>query len=197
MNQIKSLENRIRMQIFLLSVLIITFCSKNSFLYAFNDGYDINVYKTIGWGIWRGLLPYKDLYDHKGPYVYIPSVFEAKIPYSIYIIEIISCFFALYYASKILKKYNEYKFLNLIIFGSIVYFSAAFSHGGSVVEEFFLPIELHTIYIGLKNDFVLNKKDAFIIGILSGIIFWSKYSLVGFFIGWCLYPFYITQKEII
>ena len=50
--------------------LTITFVSTSSPLYPFNPWDDVNVFFTLGRGIKHGLVPYKDIFDHKGPLLY-------------------------------------------------------------------------------------------------------------------------------
>ena len=45
-------------------------CSRSSPLYPTNDWGDANIYFTIGRGMLEGLVPYRDLLDHKGPLLY-------------------------------------------------------------------------------------------------------------------------------
>ena len=54
----------------LLAAAVLFFCSKSSFGYPINDWSDANIYFTIGKGMTRGQVVYRDLYDHKGPLLY-------------------------------------------------------------------------------------------------------------------------------
>ena len=47
--------------------LALVFASTASPLYATNFWTDTNIYFTIGRGMLKGLMPYRDLFDHKGP----------------------------------------------------------------------------------------------------------------------------------
>ena len=48
-------------------------------LYATNFWTDTNIYFTIGRGMTRGLMPYRDLFDHKGPLLFILYALGAAI----------------------------------------------------------------------------------------------------------------------
>ena len=52
------------------SVLILAVCSMNSPLYPFNGHVDVNIFVTVARGIQRGLMPYRDLIDQKGPLLF-------------------------------------------------------------------------------------------------------------------------------
>ena len=51
--------------------LTILICSKSSPLYPLNDWVDANCYMTVGRAMTEGKLPYRDLFEHKGPLLYI------------------------------------------------------------------------------------------------------------------------------
>lgn len=198
-NLYKWCEEHITITIVMLSFIIITLCSKNSFLYCFNDGQDYNTCRTVGRGIINGIVPYKDLYEQKGPYVYFLFALDNIIPMAAYTIEILACGITLFFAYKMVKNYSKTPLINVIVFGIIAYFSESFSHGGGTVEEYFMPIMIYVIYIGLEytkgNKSALTYKQFLLIGIYSGMILWAKYSLLGFFIGWCIVPFGIMIKN--
>ena len=79
---------------FFLAFVCITVCSKNSFLYAFNDWVDANAFFTMGKGFVNGLVPYLDLFEQKGPILYliygIGYLFSHDSFFGIYLLEIIS-----------------------------------------------------------------------------------------------------------
>ena len=49
---------------------MIAICSRTSFLYPFMDGVDQNCFMTVGKGMMNGLVPYRDLFEQKGPLLY-------------------------------------------------------------------------------------------------------------------------------
>ena len=53
-----------------ITFLFFLFCNPNSFLYVFNNNPDQNWYITMGEGMLAGKVPYKDLFEQKGPLVY-------------------------------------------------------------------------------------------------------------------------------
>ena len=52
------------------SLVTITFVSASSPLYPFNPWDDANCFFTLGRGIIHGMVPYRDLYEQKGPLLY-------------------------------------------------------------------------------------------------------------------------------
>ena len=142
-------------------------------------------------------MPYKDLYDHKGPYVYLLFALLETWQPLVYILEIIVCAISLYYAYKIMQLYKKNSILSLVAFACLTYFNISF-HSAGAVEEFFFPMELYVTYLGLKcikEKQEITTKQFFLIGIYSGLMLWSKFTVLGFFVGWCIVPFAIMLKD--
>ena len=55
----------------IISFSILIICTKSSPLYVFNDWVDANAYFTMGKGMIHGLIPFKDLFEQKGPLLYL------------------------------------------------------------------------------------------------------------------------------
>ena len=66
-------KNKDRLPIFLISLFVILLLFINSPFSPFHKycfEYDATAYKTVACGILKGKVPYKDLFDHKGPLTY-------------------------------------------------------------------------------------------------------------------------------
>lgn len=63
-------EKKTLIILFVYSFLLLFFCSKMSPLYPFNEWDDINLYFTIGKGLFNGKIVYSELFDHKGPLIF-------------------------------------------------------------------------------------------------------------------------------
>lgn len=186
------------------SFICLSICSKNSFLYSFNDWVDENAFFTIGRGWLHGMIPYRDLIDQKGPLLYFIFLVSAFINSNsfigVFIFEVISLTVFLYYSGKIIELYLERKSSYLIIplLASIVISSPFFSHGGSA-EEFCLPLFMVTLYsflIYFKNKTISNK-NLFWTGFMAGCIFMIKYTLIGFWFAFmfCIFVDLVLKKK--
>ena len=74
----------------------------------------------------------------------------------------------------------------------LTYSVNAFHYGGST-EEYALPFLLLGLYIGLKTireDRLPKLSEAFIAGLASAFLFWMKFTLTGFYIGFILFVIY-------
>ena len=188
----------------IISFVILMLTSKNSFLYPFNDWVDANAFFTVGKSMMHGIIPYKDLFEQKGPFLYLiyglGSLISFKSFLGVFILEVLFWTIALIFLYKILKMFLSTKssLLILPIFMSIITTTNAFTHGGSA-EEFCVPFFFITLYYFIKHFKVreLTKKEMFINGIMAGLILLTKYTLLGFWFGFTLSIFidYLMKKD--
>ncbi|WP_071704924.1 hypothetical protein [Murdochiella vaginalis] len=187
----------------LAAVLLITLCSKSSPLYPLNDWVDANCFFTVGKSMLRGLLPYRDLWEQKGPFLYMLHAVAAMISYrtffGVYLLEIAAAFGFLWYSYRACRVLTEKSsvLVFLPLMGALVFASRPFAHGDSVEQLALAPLA-YALYQGLL---VVERKQpmrfgqAVGIGITSGMVFWSKYTLVGLYVGWIIVVAFITVKE--
>lgn len=147
--------------------------------------YDSSVFYLIGRGIKNGYIPYKDLADHKGIYIFFVNFLGALISENKYIdIFIINllinyCFVVLVY--KIAALFSKNWTINILVAISsfVLGSSYFFCQGGMKCETMLMPIILYSYYLYLKH-FIHNRnnpfetKKMFIIGIGAGIALFTK-----------------------
>lgn len=179
--------------IFIVSFLTITLNSKCSPLYPINNWTDPNFLLTVGKGIIKGLVPYRDLYEQKGPVLLFIHAVGATISFDsfhgIWILEIVFCFLFLLLIFKTTQLFFSKNTYLLIPIAAVLTYSCTAFEAGDSAEEFCLPLMAYSLYVGCRN--LLNKKlptkkEFFFVGITSGCIFWIKYSMTGFYLGWFL-----------
>ncbi len=191
--------------------LFLTLCSKCSFLYPFNDWVDVNYFFTVGKSMMKGMVLYKDIYEQKGPLIYIiygiAYLFSHRTFLFVYFMEIGIGIIFLIYSMKCLLLYQEvtkiqekFFWIVLPIYAAVVYSSLAFYCGGSV-EEFTMPMQAITLYwllLYFRNK-EINKKKIFFCGFMAGCVFWMKFTLLGLFFIWMALIFFdkVFQKQYI
>ena len=185
----------------LTAITVITVASACSPLYPINDWVDPNTMFTLGKGMLKGMVPYRDLYEQKGPLLLGIHALGALISSTdflgIWIIEIAVCFFYLLIQYRILALWMGKRALAVIpVIALLTYISPSFVKGDSA-EEMALPLLSYAVYVGMKS--IKNKefpslRECFVIGLTSACILWIKYSLVGFYLGWFLF-FFITALK--
>lgn len=178
------------------SVLISLFAFKSSVFYPLNDWVDPNCFMTMGRGMLKGKVLYRDLYEQKGPYVYFLHALVALVSdtsfLGMWFLEIINLFICMLLISKIVGLYG-YKRSTCVVCAILIGASACFSYAmvsGDSVEEFASPMFLWLLYTTVKN---VKQKKKFtllqytLIGLMAGVVFWSKFTLVGIYVGWFVY----------
>lgn len=177
--------------LFFFSILFLFFNSKNSPLYLFNEWYDPNIYFSVGKGMFNGLIPYRDLFDHKGPlifFLYGIGYFISNTSFlGVYFIECIALFINLIFAYKIAKIYlsNLTSFITAILYAAFLFTK---SYYGGSAEEFisvFITISFYYFILYFKGNNLSNKQcitQMFIHGLMFGFTFLSKLSVCIFWI---------------
>lgn len=186
-------------------VLII--CSRSSFLYPCNDWNDANSFFTVGKAFINGQVPYRDLFEQKGPYLYliygISYLLSHNSFFGVFILEVVSLAIFLYFAYQIMVLYCKEKtalvFIPTLAFCLMV--SKSFYWGGAA-EEFCLPfmcISLYDSMLYLKENYPRKPSVKMIIknGIFAGIISLIKYTLLGFYAAWIgviMFAFFVKKR---
>lgn len=189
---------------FFIAVISLLICSKCSPLYPLNDWVDINVFYTMGKGMLHGKTLYADLMDHKGPYVYalagVASIIDKAGFFGYFLLEILNLYVFLIYVKKTVALYvkSEINWMLPILAAGITA-SRSFVHGGSL-EELSLGIFAYSLYSILR--LLHTQKDIkygclLANGVLAGVLFWSKFTMLGFYIAWIaiLFFYFIFQKN--
>lgn len=190
--------------IFIFAFLILLFCSQCSFLYDFNDWCDVNCFMTMGRGIFQGKVPYRDLYEQKGPILYllygIGSLFSANSFHGFFMIEVALFTTFLIFAYKTSNLYVD-KTISLFLtipLGIGICISKAFKTGGSA-EELMLPFIMCSLYLTLRDiksgTNIISKTTLIASGICAAMVFWIKYTLLGFFLAFGLFDVIYTIKQ--
>ena len=183
--------------LFLLAVstLLMTFGSMTSFLFPMHVGVDQNVFFTIGGSLLDGKVLYRDLYDQKGPLLFfvhtLAALISRKNMIGVYLLQIINFTVILYFVGKIKELFlgDKYRYLIPAATGLLIVTTFCYSRGDNA-EEFCMTFYMIAIYQLMKffksNDEELSWKVMFANGFMAACILWIKYTMLGFYIAWCL-----------
>lgn len=177
----------------LCSVLVLTVATTSSPLYATNFWTDSNLYFTIGRGMLGGLMPYRDLFDHKGPLIFMLYALGALVSdtsfFGVFLLEAVSLAAMLFFAQRTVALYGRGRLtLAAIPLTAVVTVcSTAFNQGGSA-EEFCLPALSLALYCALRRmkEGAGCKRPARLyaaFGAAMGWVFSIKYTDCGLFFG--------------
>lgn len=195
MKKIKSEPIRYLAYLLCLSIAFMTMGSMTSFLFPLHVGVDQNCFFTIGASVLDGKVLYRDIYDQKGPLLFFVHTLSALISRNsfigVYIVEIMNFTVILFYFGKISDRFLDRKYRNIVVAvtGLVIVTAFCFSRGDNA-EEFcmtFLVIAIYHMleYLESKNK-QLSYKILCLHGIFAACILWIKFTMLGFYIGWCL-----------
>lgn len=155
-------------------LLLMMLCSGfTSPLYPQYTGHDSSIFLIIAKGITKGKIPYRDLYDHKGPVFFW---MEAAGYYlggrtGVFIFQCLLLLCDLFFIDRIISLFHADRPTVILSFFSAFFF--LFQHG-NLTEEFSMPLLLAGMYYQLR--YLLSKEDthapgtAFFYGIIIGLL---------------------------
>ncbi len=195
---------------FLNAFFIMLICSRSSLLYVFNLWDDANSYFTVGKCIFRGFVPYRDLFDQKGILLYfiygLASLISPTTFRGVFIFEIIAAGFSILAVFRIYQLYLKsmvFPYILAPVTGAVIYTSRNFYWGGSA-EEFLFPFLMWGLYLSIryfKREYPggMETGTVFLAGILAGCVFNIKFNSLGLFIAWMMMIFFsyiIGEKRV-
>ena len=158
--------------------------------------YDSTLLYIIGKGIKYGFVPYKDLIDHKGVYIFLVNYLGALLSeykhIGIFIVQLIISYFniiVVYRIASLFTSNRKVSFLSaLSVF--ILQNTYYFCYGAMKCEGLLSPFIYLTVYLFLKHllscksdqsNKEYSKKDIFISGMCAGIVLFTKVNLLIYF----------------
>ena len=163
-----------------LSAVLLALCSKSSPLYAFNDWMDANIFFTMGRSMLGGRVLYRDVFDHKGPVLYLLYGLAGLVGGTdfrgVLVLEIIAMTSFLYTGLRTVELLAGRRlsvwWMALPAAGMAA--SRAFSHGGSA-EELLLPFlaaALFSLVRALHSPTAKPLCAVCVQGLLAGCALW-------------------------
>ncbi len=182
----------------LFSISVIVFlllATRSSFLYICNNWDDINSYFSVGKALFNGRMPYRDVFDQKGMYLYFFYGLAYMVSHSTYVgvflLEIIFGVFDVIGFYKILKLYVSDKYATILapLSYAVIVVSRSFWWGGAA-EEICLPFYIWGMFIILnyfRNEYsnkTMGSCSLLLGGVLAGMVANIKFTGLGFFFAW-------------
>ncbi|MBO4456803.1 MAG: hypothetical protein J5802_03720 [Butyrivibrio sp.] len=155
----------------------------------------------MGKCMFMGYVPYRDLFDQKGIFLYsiyaIASLISRTTFIGVYVMEIIACTIALCAVFRILQMYLRSitgPYVLTPVVGMIIYTSKCFWWGGSA-EEFLFPFIMWGMFISLRHfrytyPEAMRYKYVLLGGLFAGCVFHIKFNSLGFFFAWMAMVFF-------
>ena len=173
---------------FAVAFLVITVCSRSSFLYPINDWVDSQCFFTTGRAMFNGSVLYRDIYEQKGPLLYFVHGLAGLVSETnfigVYLVEIICAGFFLYFAARFMRLWVGEKQVYFLLpaAAALIYSCTAFKYGDSA-EELCLPLLMHSLFLtvrAVKADVPLTAAQKFALGCAGGCVLWIKVTMLGF-----------------
>lgn len=179
--------------LFAVSFIILYFSTASSPRYAINPWVDSNAFFTVGKAMANNMVPYKDIFEQKGPLLYLIHAIAYLISKTsftgVYILESLSFGVTAAFIFKISKKYIS-DFASVIVSVlsvTVMVLSVCFYYGDSA-EEFCMPFLSVGLYYYLeyfKNSQNNLKLSVFLLcGFSAGCVALIKFTVLGFWFGW-------------
>jgi len=170
-----------------LSGIWLVFSTSTSPLFPNTYGYDSAYYRYIGSSILEGKVPYRDIWDHKGPVLYFIQALGAlhgtrngKISL-IFPMQILSMLLSIFFLEQIDRKATRSRFrltrlFFLVISALSVFCSYTLEEGGNLTEEWSFPMVCCSLYLFMKYGSFAEaeprhpRRYAFIHGICFALV---------------------------
>lgn len=168
-----------------LSFAALYFCTESSPFYARNRWDDAGIYYSIGKGIVHGYVPYRDMFDHKGPVVFLIFALGYLLTpdffYGVYLLESLCLSGLLYFSYKIARLYFDEGIAETLAVISMLFFldGSLLVYGGSC-EEFTMVIYAAVLYqylFCLSGQKECTGRRMAALGVLCGLSFWMKFTM--------------------
>lgn len=208
MNNLRTVvyKGRYYLLLLLFTILLMTLCSAASPLYVIQDWTDANTYFTMGKGIVHGAVPYRDLFDHKGPYLYFLYAIAYLIHHTkftgVFLLQILSMYLTLICLFKTADLFLENRkralfsalLVTYLVFAADTYYvPSQLDMGGGSPEEFCLPFLALSLYL-LTLQYKQQRFSArFMLchGVMMGCVCLIKFNFLLYWVG-LLLPTYIA-----
>ena len=174
--------------------VLLLLCSQSSPLYPTNAWVDANCLLTVGRVMKAGGVVYRDIYEQKGPLLYLIHLLAAHISdtsfMGVFVMEVCSLAAVLYMACRLgMRRSSGFAaFASAALMGAALFTGGAFMMGDSA-EEFCLPFLTGALCIALgeyeDGAHPMRRGILFVCGLLAGAVALIKFTVLGLFVGLC------------
>lgn len=203
MNKTICLSKRDHLILWLVAVVMMTLVSCCSPLYPTNPWCDANIYFTIGKQIWNGMVPFRDIYDQKGPVLYaihaLGALVSGRTYLGIWLMSIVCCAITMLQFVRTVGLWTsrEVAMPVGVAMSFVMYCSIFYSYGDSA-EEWCLPWLTWSWYLFLryaKLDLMPSRWESIGLGLGIAFIFWNKFTVIGLYGGAALATLIIAYRR--
>lgn len=157
---------------------------------------DASIFEYFGYAMSHGQRMYLELFDHKGPVIFLINYLGYSIGASLgikilYIASLMIFFYIGYYISRLFTGIRN-SFVVLVI--TFIIFESFFE-GGWGLEGYILPCLTYSLYIFLKYflEDKINKYEIILSGFSFAVVLFTKANMIGI---WLIFSLLVTIKLI-
>ncbi len=194
-------KNHVNALIYLLFLVfsfgILFICTASSPRYATNPWNDANAFLTVGKAMANGSTIYKDIFEQKGPLLYLLHAAAGLISessfFGVYAIQSVFLSATIFAAYKIALLYvNSGLSIICALLTCFVTVNSGGYYYGDSAEEFCLPFLMISIYYFCRyfkdtEQSGLGKPVFLLVGFLAGCVAMIKFTVIGFWFAWAAY----------
>lgn len=178
--------------ILILASAALLFCFQSPFPFHTSSTMDSNVFMYIGKYMNEGLVPYRDMFDHKGPLIYILNWLGLLIgrgdSIGIWLIELLFMEFNIFAIYKTVLLFTRKKLTAVLT--ALVALSpiVLYFQGGNLVQEYALPFILASLYLFAKyfmNGYQLIARDVTITGSCCAAVLLLQPNMAALWVVFC------------
>ena len=172
-----------------ISLVFMFFLCMNSPIYTYNGEVDYQWFMLMGRGVVAGKVPYRDLFEQKGPITYVVFAVACWFPHPQFVIwcfEVFCISLFLFFCFRIARKFlSLWSSLFVLSLMMLLLSLNSIGFSGGTVEEYCLPIFAYCFLCFL--DFLMDRKSPSLprnmfLGICIGILFWTKFTMLAFLV---------------
>lgn len=198
----RKIEKTIPYLLLILMFLIIIFSFRASPFSKVLSEHDSSMFLYFGRGISDGMIPYKDMLDHKGPVLFMIQYLAflvglGNIHLGIWIVE---CFFlagTIIFLYKNNYIYTEDKKISALSLLFLTPFFVLCYEGGNLSEEYALFFISFSLYIFSKSISKNNVSNInyISVGFFGALTFFIRMNMISVWVVYCLFLVYINVKD--
>ena len=156
-------------------------------------GADSKVFRQVVNVMNHGGAPYRDVFDHKGPILYIIDWIGIKLTLGnidgIWLMQCIAIFITVFFTYKTLTKRFNLNIIEALVLTFLTNINILFFlQEGNLTETYALPLITATLYMILTLNSLNYKKYNFLIGMCMGIVAFLRVNMISI---WIVYYIYV------
>lgn len=163
-------------------------------------GHDAGIFSYVGWALTKGKVLYTEVWDNKGPLLYVINMIGVSIHhyYGIYLVELVFFFISLCYAYFTALLLTKKKYLSFVVTIFVFMVLAYVLEGGNLSEEYsnlFNFIGLYYVTKFFLQEYKLKRYEMMIVGACCGAVLLLRLNLLAFFLSMFIVVVYVLIKE--